>query len=161
MGHTDAVWAAIAHPFYATSALLVSTGSDGTAKIWDGKLLKHSFRKETATPLCAAWLKTSPSKTAVGYDDGTVSLYDAFAGKEVASFGSGARIEGLACHPNLPLVLAACSDGTVKVYETTTANHVHTFETQFDGATAIDVNPDGLTFACGGVFKVLSRCPAT
>ncbi|KAI9023267.1 WD40-repeat-containing domain protein [Hyaloraphidium curvatum] len=152
VGHTDAVWDAAAHPFYGTSALLATCSADGTCRIWDGTKLAHVLQGGVS----ADWVRSSPARVAVGFDDGTVRVYDAFQGKEVASMGgagdggSGAQINSVRSHPTLPLLFAACDDGPVRIFDLGTGKCLHALEAHAGGTTCLDVDPDGTAFATGG-----------
>lgn len=160
VGHTDAVWSLAAHPYYRNSPLLVSCSADGTAKIWNDLDLAHTLRRPGLEPVSSSWIKVAPARVAVGYDDGSITLWDAFQGKEIQTFQPArAQIDALVSHATMPLLFAGCGDGTVRAIDVNSGEEAWSEELHEGGVTCLDVNPDGLTLASGGELYLQDTTP--
>jgi WD40 repeat protein len=128
--------------------------SVGVVKVWDPDTGKVSvtFDKQVGHVDC---LTFSPDGRHVASgsvnEDKTFAVWDAHTGEVVHVFGGNAsHVHRLRYSPDGRLLLAGCTDGTVKVWDAATFAEVRTFEAHPAPVYDLAFSPDGGRFASAG-----------
>jgi WD40 repeat protein len=119
--------------------------SDGTVRIWDrqtGQPLPTLDGHETAVQV----LELSPRGhlLASGSSDGTIALWDLDGFRNIGTLaGRDTPVRTLRLFRHAARLIAQSVDGTTTLWDTNAAKPIR----QFQGTGAVEVSPDGLTFA--------------
>jgi WD40 repeat protein len=157
---------------------LAEASWDGTVKLWDVRHLKESgpaddpiarlrgqkpWDERTAKlqftlsePVALVWsvaFAPDGKALAVGYQDGTVKLWDPATGRGRATFRHAAAVKSVAFAPDGRTLAAGCEDGTVRLWDAASGKERATLRHP-DAVTAVVFAPDGKKLASAGRHTV-------
>ena len=150
-GHTDAVWSLAVHPI---GEHLVSGSADGTCRIWNTSTgAQEAIMTGKAAVTKVDFLPSDPSKVAVGFSNGTISLVNITDGSEVFEFepekGAGAILD-FALHKTVPTALVACESNQLLFYSTETGVLQNSMVGHETAVTGVAYDSNGLYFVSVG-----------
>jgi len=140
---------------------ILGGGWKGEVFAWDvqsGKVLFKSQLFATdmpGSPVVEIVKATHGRKVASVVTGGRVKLWDSDNGKELFDLGEQPNIESLAFTPNGGLLLSACGENGVKIWDTATGKKIELLKKRVDRFAAepwlrcIDVSKDGTLIATG------------
>lgn len=88
----------------------------------------------------------------------SAELWDTATGRRLAVLEAGSPVESLAFAPGGRTLAAACMDGRVRLWDTSSGRLVRTLEVSGTPITAVAFSPDGRDLACGlhGGIRLIS-----
>ncbi len=139
--------------FVSGSSTLVSTGSDGTLRLWDaakGELVRTLEAGENLTGALAVQAQSA----AVGHQDGTVAIWDLERGQRLRTFKrNDALIWSIAFAGETQRVLSAGHDWAVALWDQRRdAGPVHLFEGHDNAVQAVAFAPRASTGGGAGAL---------
>ncbi|KAF6023018.1 STRN3 [Bugula neritina] len=158
VAHTDAVWGIAIH---STRVQLLSCSADSTVRLWtpgQQKLaLNNTFLPPTegdGVPTCIDFLANDSNRMMVAYSSGNCYVFDLSTGQHVVKFDSPApdtnpRINKILSHPTLPVAISAHEDRSIKFYDTTNGELMHSMVAHLDAVTSLAIDPNGLYLLSG------------
>ena len=93
---------------------IATAGRDHTVRVFDGDRLVHAMRDRRETPRAFTW---RGGLLAAGFEDGTVTVWDAEAGVEIATlWGHEGAVEAIDIAAD-ETVVTASADGTIRLWD--------------------------------------------
>jgi WD40 repeat protein/tetratricopeptide (TPR) repeat protein len=130
---------------------IVTAGADGTPKIWNASTgeLVRSLEHHAGTLRCAKF-GTKNRLYVANELDRTIRLWDASSGKAIHTFEHTAKIFGFALSPDGRRLLAACSRGVLRVWDTETFEDLLCLPGSSDNYHYVTFSNNGLFVVAGG-----------
>lgn len=136
-----------------TGRIMLSGGSDGTARIWD---VRSGFQRLAIAAhghfgVNAVALSRDGTVAVTGGEDGLVRAWDALTGAERVTIRAERNaVLGVATNRNGDLVAAAGTDGVIRVWRGSSELPWRTLEGHFGPVACLAMDADGLRLCSGG-----------
>ncbi|KAK3271150.1 hypothetical protein CYMTET_20486 [Cymbomonas tetramitiformis] len=109
-------------------------------------------------PTCVRGCPLDAASCIAGFDDGSLVRFDIESGEAIFVAegdpwgGYHSQVNGVALHPHLPVVLAACADGMVRTYDVMRARGapLAVLSAAEGGAACVAIDPCGVQLATAG-----------
>jgi WD40 repeat protein/DNA-binding SARP family transcriptional activator len=102
---------------FAPDGRLVTSGWDGTARIWDLTTGEADWTLRQGTPVAQVAVSPDGARIATAGEDGTARLWDLATGRQVLTLhGHDAAVFGVAFSPDGRLLATSSPDGTVALH---------------------------------------------
>jgi serine/threonine protein kinase len=149
-GGTDSV------AFTDDGGSLVTTGADGTLKIWNaatGAIVRTLELDDGAATSLAVFGR----RAITGHADGTIALWDIDSGEKVGNYRRNeANIWSVAFAGDQSHFLASSHDWAITLWDTrTTSEPLHVFEAHENAVQAVAFSPHGPFIASGGADRTV------
>ncbi|XP_027201076.2 connector of kinase to AP-1 [Dermatophagoides pteronyssinus] len=170
--HNNAIWSLSSLTSSQSQLnILCSSSSDKTIKIWDTarSICLKTIETEDKTPTDIAVIGSLNTNQNVSsspllicaYNDGTMAMYDieAHSGDignssssssanpiltfEKSNDNNNGRINSIAIHPIMPVVITAHEDRFIKLWDINTGKCIHSMVAHLDEVTSVDCDPNG------------------
>jgi eukaryotic-like serine/threonine-protein kinase len=145
-GHVGAVTAV---KFLPDADRAISTGEDGTARVWDVSTGRSLLVfKAHSDQLWALAVDSLGGKAATGGIDGVVKVWDVNTGKVLVNFaGHNARVSSLVFSADGKRVFSGGADNIIREWDSTTGAPLRVFKGHSDRVRGLDLSSDQSTLA--------------
>jgi WD40 repeat protein len=158
----DLGWHSVSSVTFSRSGRMLALASSGReALVYDTSTWSESLRLRTPGITCAG-LSPEGDVLACGFYDGTIRLFGAATGREVAGLGGHAKgITCLAFSPDGTRLASSSWGGPVIVWEVPVNRPAKKLEVLQSGARAVAFSPDGGVLATAHGWQVSFNDPRT
>jgi len=148
-GHSGTVLSATFSP---DGQRLVTSGQDGTARIWDASSHKELAKLEGHSGwVHSAAFSLDGQRVVTASDDGTVRIWDTFSHKELAKLeGHSGRVVSAVFSPDGQRLVTAGDDGTARIWDASSHKELAKLEGHSKAVMSAAFSPDGQRLVTAG-----------